>query len=699
MAVLLMLGSARAEMHALLVGVSDYPTLPADVERTPGARNDVLLMREVLLRRGFRHDRIGTLADGLPDAQPPTRANILQALDDISAAVEPGDTVLVHFSGHGSLEPGARPGEGPSPIFLPADIGRWDGGIGAVTNAITRQDLRLRMDRITDRGAFVWGVFDACHSTALVRGPETTPRPVRFVAPSALGVPADAIEHRAPTRGAVSSNSTAPHGIFDRSPGARPTQGGTAFFYAAQAGESAVELKLPLAAETSAPHGLFSFLVAQVLQRARPMNHRQLGQAVQAAYAYIPQAYATPVFTGNALDRQVLGQATVPVRQWPLRIDDGPLLDAGVLSGLVKGTVLALLPGPLAADAELLGYLRVASAGLAWARLEALPHAGKPAPGRDQFRSGQFLRVASSPPELRLRVRHRVDSCPGQCVLNDAVRELRKRGVAGVEVLWVESAEAADVVLDYRPGRIDIVPSPGNSSAENAEPSSPAVTSLRPGDGPESTAVRLALGLRALARSNNLLALARRNLDERPADWLVVELRRAGTTPPIREVITPDRPTAMWPGNQLVLDIENRGQLPVDVTVLYIDANHGITALFPGWRGESNRLMPGVGRRVADLSIMAPPSGIERLVVIGRQAAAGAERSDFSFLAQSGADRAGTHLPADYEVLADAAFADHQRRGRDLSSVLRRGTSIVLYTLDVQPASGKPPGRRTSPAH
>ena len=44
---------------------------------------------------------------------------------------------------------------------------------------------------------------------------------------------------------------------------------------------------------------------------------------------------------------------------------------------------------------------------------------------------------------------------------------------------------------------------------------------------------------------------------------------------------------------------------------------------------------------------------------------------------------------------ADAAFADHQRRGRDLSSVLRRGTSIVLYTLDVQPASGKPSDRRT----
>ena len=145
----------RSELRAVLVGVSDYPTLPAGVQRTPGARNDVELLRATLRQRGFASDRIQVLADGVRDAERPTRANILRALDELVESSEPGDLVYLHFAGHGSMEPGSRPREGASPIFLPIDIGRWDGGVGRVDNAITQLDLRERVDRIADRGAFV----------------------------------------------------------------------------------------------------------------------------------------------------------------------------------------------------------------------------------------------------------------------------------------------------------------------------------------------------------------------------------------------------------------------------------------------------------------------------------------------------------------------------------------------------------------
>lgn len=186
--------AGRAEWRALLVGVADYPTLPAGVERTTGARNDVLLLREVLRQRGLEPEQIRVLSDGVAGAELPTRANILRALDDLAAASAPGDSVFVHFSGHGSLEPGAAArGEG-TPTFLPLNIGRWNGAAGVVENAIRQGDLRQRVDRIANRGAFVWGVFDACHSAVLVRRPGSPQLQRRFVDPAALGVPLGAID-------------------------------------------------------------------------------------------------------------------------------------------------------------------------------------------------------------------------------------------------------------------------------------------------------------------------------------------------------------------------------------------------------------------------------------------------------------------------------------------------------------------------
>ena len=103
---LMLSGTAHAELHALLVGVSGYPNLPERM-RLQGPRNDVLRMRQVLVQRGFREEHIRLLADGVPGAQPPTRANILQALDQLGAGRGSGDTVFIHFAGHGSRQPAA----------------------------------------------------------------------------------------------------------------------------------------------------------------------------------------------------------------------------------------------------------------------------------------------------------------------------------------------------------------------------------------------------------------------------------------------------------------------------------------------------------------------------------------------------------------------------------------------------------------
>lgn len=95
--------AAQAENYALLIGVSGYPTLPT--HQLEGPRNDVVLWRDVLSRRGFTQENIRILADGVPGAEEPTRARIMEALDLLADKVRPDDFVFVSFSGHGSQQP------------------------------------------------------------------------------------------------------------------------------------------------------------------------------------------------------------------------------------------------------------------------------------------------------------------------------------------------------------------------------------------------------------------------------------------------------------------------------------------------------------------------------------------------------------------------------------------------------------------
>ena len=80
---------ANAEIRAVVVGVSDYLTLDADLK---GPSNDARLMAETLIARGVTPTRITVLTSdpaGLPAGTvtgQPTRAAILSALAAAAAA-------------------------------------------------------------------------------------------------------------------------------------------------------------------------------------------------------------------------------------------------------------------------------------------------------------------------------------------------------------------------------------------------------------------------------------------------------------------------------------------------------------------------------------------------------------------------------------------------------------------------------------
>lgn len=677
--------TAHAELRALLVGVSGYPTL-AEHYRLEGPRNDVQRMRQVLLQRGFAADHIETLADGVPGAALPTRAGILGALARLAVASQPGDTVFVLFAGHGSQQPadrstpaGRAESDGLHETFLPLDVGVWDGAARTVANAIVNFELRAAVDRITDRGAFFWGVFDACHSATLVRGAVEGKLRYRLVDPKDLGLPQSELDRAA--------RAVSTRGGAIAKPGALGTSGGaTALFYATQTTELTPELALPSDAADRRAHGLFSFTVAKTLERAQSISYRQLGQYVLSEYGSIVEARATPLFAGNGLDTLLLGQTRAPLRQWPLQVGETISVSAGTLSGIEVGAVLAIVPGPLATNDEAIGYVEAKSVQVDRAHLIPIAHERRPAPGRVEFRAGQYARLVSSPPQFALRVAVDRQGCAPDCALGSAFELLRRQGARGVDAVWVDTGAGADIVVQQAGERVVFLP-PTQQADDPASRAQALGLPLRdPGVRNESTAQltsRIAANLHLIARARNLLRVAAALGAESPTNGLQTSLtRRAGKSGSAQQITVESVPD-LRDGDQLSLTVRNTGLVALDLTVLYLNADYGITALFPNRLGESNRLEAGATRAIDEIEIHASPEGLERLMLIAVAAQKLGERADFSYLEQPALTRRRSMASHEFDVFADAAFAEFRQRGAGHPATPSQSTSMQVFTVKV----------------
>jgi len=143
---------------ALLVGINRYPDPGNELK---GCVNDVLLIRETLARHfGF------TEAEGirqLTDARATTKA-ILDGLAWLTAGAAPGDSLVFHYSGHGSQVPDANGDERDrlDEILCPYDLD-WD-------RPLTDDDLAATAAGVPD-GALLTVILDCCHSGTGLREP------------------------------------------------------------------------------------------------------------------------------------------------------------------------------------------------------------------------------------------------------------------------------------------------------------------------------------------------------------------------------------------------------------------------------------------------------------------------------------------------------------------------------------------------
>jgi len=683
-------------MRALLVGVSEYPKLSKQLQ-LKGPRNDVLHVVDVLNQRGFAHENITVLADGVDGAALPTRKNILEELVHLANTANKDDFVFLYFAGHGSQQPaflktGAGQAEenGLYETFLPRDIGQWDGSFGTVENAIIKTELRDAVDRITAKGAFVWAIFDTCHSATLVRG-ETTGVMDRYVNPATLGVPENMMK-MAKQRELQTASDLITKQVSEKTTSNTTDSGGSVFFYATQASQGAPEIVLPKGRVDGKSLGLFSYTVMQALETGVPMTYRQLSQYVLTRYGEMNETLVTPLFSGTALDQPVFFQNAQLVRQWKINHEQELIVQAGALSGLDEGAILAVMPDPLAKIDDTVGYIKLKQVGLATSIGLPIAYNGKQLLNPNSLKEGSYARLVQNMPQYSLRVAVDAKECEDSCAANAVIEKLRKvkSSVPGTTIQWVDYPATGDVILKLLPDRILLLPPSMQGVAcvkANTIACQRNATFIV-----ESKNARLqeelAVGLHAVARTVNLLRIASR-LGEANTNKSMLEVKLKVVKKDHTELpINGGQVANLSNGDIVDVSLANAGTASVDVTMLFVDARYGINVLYPHGPGASNRLEPRSQSHFG-VAINDNTLGLERMLTIAVEAGSEQERADFSFLAQSPLEfnKSVKRNESDPDAMAfmDAGYAAYQTRGdHNAPQVPSSKTSMQVFTLNVE---------------
>lgn len=678
-------GAALAkENYAVLVGVTVYPVLP-EQSYLHGPVNDVAMMRSVLLTRGFPQSHVHVLADGLAGAQSPTRAAILQALAQVTQEAKRGDFVYLHFAGHGSQQPedkrrtdrGHKP-NGMNEIFLPRDIGSWDREGETVENAIIDFEMNAVVTGLRNQGVFVWVVFDSCHSASMTRG--IAPGDLRFrqVDPVALGVPQALIDQ---AQSAAAGAPPSPGADVAQSrlgppPKLAPDAAGFVAFYAAQTTESTPELTLPREAKDRKSQGLFSFTLAQAIANSGSITYRQLRDYVLQQYATLGYVTVTPLVEGTELDAPIFGDRNAKrVQQWQIAREGAQLkIAAGAVQGISAGARFAALASPLAPDADAVGYLQTSSVSNFESQLVAAkPRADAPGQGAADAAAPTlperaFARLLESTPSLSLTVALPPDSATqsaDQARLRAILAKLQSAPPEALRVSWVPAGQPADLRLAFDLGKPAAAAaqlwllSPTGQLVESGPQRSHSIALAQPD---EVLTEKLQDSLVRIARYTNLLRVSTQlgGGAGASADTQVdAILTRAGSdhAEPMEASAVPK----LYTGDIVEFRIRNKGREASDVTLLFLDSQYGISAMYPP-PGRLNRIEAG-GDDNAKIQINADTTGVERMLVIAVPAQPKQPSADFSFLEQASLPKSRGGLSPLQALYAEAAFGGNRSRG------------------------------------
>jgi uncharacterized caspase-like protein len=680
------LPAVARENYALLIGANEYQNLE---ERwwLNGPSNDVQLVRDYLTKDApvpFVAENVTMLTDNVEGVEPATLAAIRSAVADLTAKVQPGDFVYLHFSGHGTQAPAADPEselDGLDELFLPVDIGKWDDGVGHVENALVDDEIGQMIDGLRAKGADVWVVFDSCHSGTATRAVETGDDDVRMrqLDPSVLGMDPEAMED-------VVSRSVGDQRAPEEPPVDAGAEAGGSFvaFFAAQTNEVTPEKKLPKGKPDRKPHGVFTYTLFETLSEYPGATYGQIAQEVLRKYSVKNLAKTTPLFEGDLDTVAFAGEGGAPVTQWQATVTDGSFsIPAGELHGLKAGDTLAVMATAGDATEVAIGYVTLSEVDTFTATAVAAEGAEKALPA--ELPKGLMLRKLDQGVDFTLTVALPPEGTAPADALLTALEELKE--VAGPRLNFVAAGEEADlrlaVIADSpRPDAIWVLPATGLAEDLASTPS----VSTADKDAKE-LAVTLGDTLVMMSRALNLMKLGGAT-GGTGLDVEVALLTKTAEETALRQISFSTVPTLL-PSDEVHVLARNNSDQPVDVNVLYVGADYSITH----WASE--RIQPGDELKRGLFAIGGEMLGKERMIVVVTPAKPKTPVENLDFLAQDALDVTREVVPGEEpsgfsDLLAEAGFGETTRGAVPLSGgggeESGPGPMILQLELRTEPA-------------
>ena len=699
------LEAAARTNRALIVGVSEYLNLPKG-DWLEGPTNDAGLVRDFLVGNPsapFAAADVTVLASNTEGAEVPTRAAILTALSDLTAKAATGDFVYIQFSGHGSQQPAADPSteiDGKDEIFLAADVSKMDPATKTIPNAIMDDEIGAALDAIRDKGAFVWVVFDACHSGTATRAVGMgVEEKERKISPDSLGMTPDmmAAARGEATRGAsgepARENALGLSADADRAGGTE--RGGMVAFFAAQTVETTPEFPQPATDSAGKVFGLFTYTLMSKLAENPHVTYRQLSQGILQHYSGLNRTKPTPLFEGD-LDAPVFGmEPGDAVLQWKVATKDGSVaLPAGVLHRVEPGTKLAVLKSPLDPIEEAVGYLEVRSATSLTSQALPVAFSGRSAMRMEEIPDGAYARIA----EMAINFELAVAKAPPA----DGLAEEVARAYAALEAIAadnktplklrvVEPGASADIRFAVM-RESDVPGASGDASKEPALwllPPSGEI-SLEEGRRPpsmftadaEKLGARLSDDLVVISRAMNLSRLAGASDFRRGDVSVTFSIQRAD-----EDELTPieaGNVPILHPGDSIFVSAKNDSRRPVDLNVLYVGSDYTISSAEAPMRLHERDELSDTGL----FTVSEGSFGNERLIAVLTEAEQQSPTLDLGYLAQKGV-RQATRSAAAPEgfagLLDDIARAPATRDVKRFQDKRGSKGAVLVFPMETSP--------------
>lgn len=153
------------DKHALLIGINYLKNKNYGLD---GCINDVQNVKKMLVDCfHYRPENIVVMTDNLKGSLEPTKKNMIQQIMNVVGKIKPGDTMYMHYSGHG-VQIRSKDGDEAHNIdtpnmddcLCPCDFYKFAGDNRFISDDFLKQILVNKVPI----GAKLRAVFDCCHS-------------------------------------------------------------------------------------------------------------------------------------------------------------------------------------------------------------------------------------------------------------------------------------------------------------------------------------------------------------------------------------------------------------------------------------------------------------------------------------------------------------------------------------------------------